>query len=283
MTSANRLIVSILVVAAAAVAFWVLALSPKRETADELSSQVSQLEVSLAEAQGRVREGENARREFPVDYRQLVLLGQAVPASDETASLLVELNHIARSSRVKFESISLSSSSEGGTASAAAPPAPPPTAPEGSSAEPSAVPAAATIPPTEAAASLLPLGATIGPAGLGVMPYTLTFSGDFFHVADFIKGIDSLVRTGTKMSVDGRLITLNGFALSPDPERGFPYLDATFSVTAYLTPPSQGLTAGASPAAPAPSTATPAAETSGPEGSSETSQAPNSSETVSAR
>lgn len=279
MGSANRLIVSILVVAAAAVAFWVLALSPKREKADELSSQVNTLEVSLAEARSTVQEAENARREFPADYRQLVLLGQAVPASDETASLLVELNHVARRSKVKFESISLSSSGE--AAAAAAPlPAPQAQAPESGSAESSAVPASATVPPTEAAASLMPLGATVGPAGLAVMPYNLTFRGDFFHIADFIKGIDSLVRTGSNMSVDGRLITLDGFTLSLNAEKGFPYLDATFSVTTYLTPPSQGLTAGASPSAPAPSTATPAAATSGSEGSSETSE---SSETVAAR
>ena len=281
MGSANRVIICILAIAAVAIAFWTLALSPKREKADELSGQVSQLEISLAEARGKAQEAETARREFPADYRQLVLLGQAVPASDETASLLVELNHIARRSKVSFESISLSSS--GGEVAAAALPAPEVSTPEAASAGTSAVPAAASVPPTEVAASLLPLGATIGPAGLAVMPYTLTFSGDFFHVADFIKGVDSLVDTGGKVSVDGRLITLDGFALTADAERGFPYLNATFSVTTYLTPPSQGVTAGASPSAPAPSTSTPAAETSTPEGSSETSGAPETSETVAAR
>ena len=75
------------------------------------------------------------------------------------------------------------------------------------------MPASSTVPPTEAAASLLPLGASIGPAGLGVMPYSLTFSGDFFQIANFIGGIDSLVHTGAKsnVAVDGRLVTLNGF------------------------------------------------------------------------
>lgn len=278
MGSANRLIVSILVVAAAAVAFWMLALSPKRERADELGSQVNQLKISLAEAQSRATEAEAARRDFPADYRQLILLGQAVPASDETSSLLVEINHVAERSKVKFQSIALSASGEATTASALPAPATAAPAPEGGGAESSAVPASATVPPTEAAASLLPLGATIGPAGLAVMPYTLTFSGDFFHVADFIKGIDSLVGTGrSDVSVDGRLITLDGFTLSGDAERGFPYLNATFSVTTYLTPPSQGLTAGASPAAPAPSTATPASATPSSE------ESPESSETVAAR
>ena len=121
------------------------------------------------------------------------------------------------------------------------------------------------MPPTEAAASLLPLGASVGSAGLGVMPYSLTFSGDFFHVADFIKGIDSLVHPDTAtVAVDGRLVTLNGFALNADPELDFPHLDATFSVTTYVTPPSQGLTAGATSSEPAPVAETESAETTEP-------------------
>ena len=83
------------------------------------------------------------------------------------------------------------------------------------------------------------------------MPYSLSFTGDFFQVADFIKGIDSLVDTnGTGVAVDGRLVTLDGFALNGDPELGFPHLDATFAVTTYVTPPRQGLTAGATPRRP---------------------------------
>lgn len=267
MGSSNRLIVSILAVTAVAVAFWMLALGPKREEADKLGAEVEQLQVSLADAQSKVTEAAAAKREFPADYRQLVVLGKAVPAGDETSSLFVELNHIADRSTVKFESIQLSGSGETAAAPAAATPAPapapteaaPPATPAASSPSPSSVPAAATIPPTEAAASALPLGATIGTAGLGVMPYSLSFSGDFFHVADFIDGIDSLVDTGGRtVSVDGRLVTLDGFALNADPVLGFPHLDANFAVTTYLVPPTQGITAGASPVEPAAAT-TPAA------------------------
>jgi Tfp pilus assembly protein PilO len=269
MAAANRLIVAILVVAALAIGFWTLALSPKREKADELSARVDSLNVSLVEAQSSVAQATAARQDFPTDYQQLVTLGKAVPAGDETSSLLVELSQVATDSKVKFESIQLTGSTEA-AAPVEAPAAPAPEAPAAGSS--GAVPAAATVPPTEAAASLLPLGAAIGPAGLGVMPYSLTFSGDFFQVADFIKEIDSLVHTGSKVAVDGRLITLDGFALNADPELDFPHLDATFAVTTYVTPPGQGITAGASPTAPAPSTAVPAAEASSPEESSETSE-----------
>jgi Tfp pilus assembly protein PilO len=267
MGSSNRLILSILVVAALAIAFWMLALSPKREEADKLGTEAEQLQVSLVEAQSKATAAAVAKREFPADYRQLVVLGKAVPASDETSSLFIELNQIASRSRIKFESIALNGSGE--TAETPAAPAAAPEAPAEAPATPAsgastsgAVPAAAAIPPTEAAASVLPLGATIGPAGLGVMPYSLNLSGDFFHVADFIKGIDSLIDTGeSEIVVDGRLVTLDGFSLNADPELGFPHLDANFAVTTFLVPPTQGITAGATPVEPATAVTAPGSET----------------------
>jgi Tfp pilus assembly protein PilO len=272
MSASNRTIISILVVAALAIAFWMLALGPKREEADELSSQADQQRLALSEAQSEIAVATTAKHAFPTDYRQLITLGQAVPAGDETSSLLVELNQVATNSKVKFDSIQLTGSGETAEA-AAAPVAPAAPAPETPTSSPTSVPASETVPPTEAAASLLPLGATIGTAGLGVMPYSLTFSGDFFHVADFIKGIDSLVSPGsTQVAVDGRLVTLDGFALNADPELEFPHLNATFAVTTYVTPPTQDVTAGATPTAPAPVTT--------PAGASETATQAASSATV---
>jgi Tfp pilus assembly protein PilO len=265
MGASNRLIASILVVAALAVAFWVLALSPKREEADKLAGEVEQQQVALSEAQINEATAIAAKQAFPSDYRQLVVLGKAVPEGDETSSLFIELDHIADRSRLEFQSVILNNSGGESAAPAPAPAAPsatpeePPATPAAGSSSTGAVPAAATIPPTEAAASVLPLGATIGTAGLGIMPYSLNFSGDFFHVADFIDGIDSLVDTGNQnVAVDGRLVTLDGFALSADPELGFPHLDANFAVTTYLTPPAQGITAGATSGEPASPGAAPA-------------------------
>jgi Tfp pilus assembly protein PilO len=246
----NKLIVAMLVVVVLAGAFWMLLISPKRQEASELGKQVETLESSLAQHQSEAATALAARKEFPTNYSQLVVLGKAVPADSETASLLVQIQRIAERADVRFEEISLDS--EGGE-EAAVP------APEGVE---SAAPESAS--PTEVAASTLPLGATVGPAGLGVMPYTLNFTGNFFEIADFIHGLDELVKTANaKVAVTGRLITVNSFSLKAAPE-GFPRLQATFSVTTFLTPPEQGLTAGATPSGPAPTaTATPAAATIG--------------------
>jgi hypothetical protein len=263
MTSTNRVIVAALVVVVLAVGFWMLLLGPKRDEASKLGVQVEEAKSSLAQHRAEVTQAVEARHEFAADYEQLVVLGKAVPGDDDTASLLVQVNRIAENAGVSFRTLTLDAAE-----AAEAAPAPVEAAPEAPSAESPAPEASAGTPasltsPTEVAASTLPLGAAIGPAGLGVMPYKLTFDGDFFHVADFIKGLDSLVKTqNARVSVDGRLITINGFSLAPA-GTGFPALEATFSVTTYLTPPEQGVTAGATPEAPAPEAATPAATTTG--------------------
>jgi Tfp pilus assembly protein PilO len=241
-------IVAMLIVAALGVAFWMLALSPKREEASELASRVTEVETSLAQHRQEAAEAREARREFPTDYQQLVVLGKAVPGDDDVASLIVQLNGIARKADVDFRDITLEPG-EGGDA--------PPTSPTPAEGE-------SPVSATEVAASTMPLGATIGPAGLGVMPYTLTFDGDFFEIADFIAGLDSLVKTeNEQVSVDGRLFTVDGFSLAADPSSGFPRLEATFSVTTFLTPPGEGIAAGATPTSPVAATPTPAATTTG--------------------
>jgi Tfp pilus assembly protein PilO len=239
----SRLIFAVLGVIVLAGAFWMLLLSPKREEAKQLGKQVGQLQATLAQHESEVETALAAKREFAANYGQLVVLGKAVPADSETASLFVQIEKISERAGVRFEEISLAA--EPGESAAAAP-----TVESGS--------------PTEVAASTMPLGASIGPAGLGVMPYTLNFTGDFFQISRFIHGLDELVKsTNEKVSVDGRLITVNSFSLSPVEEQGSTELKAAFSVTTYLTPPEQGVTAGATPVGPATATATPASATLG--------------------
>ena len=67
---------------------------------------------------------------------------------------------------------------------------------------------------------MLPIGATVGTAGLPVMPYELVFEGGFFDIADFFGRIDGMVAqtNGEKTTVDGRLLTIDGFNFSPAPD-----------------------------------------------------------------
>lgn len=245
--SSSITLVAMLVIAALAIAFWVLLLGPKRDEAAKLGAEVEEVETSLAQHRLEVADAEEAREQFPVDYRKLVVLGKAVPGDSETASLLVQVSGIAERTGVDFNEIKLSSDGGGGEAAAA----------------PAASAGATPISATEAAAALLPLGAAVGPAGLAAMPYTLSFDGSFFKIADFIEEIDGLVKThNAEVAVTGRLLTVDGFSLAAGPG-GFPSLTATFAVTSYVTPPDQTPTAGATPASPASSAATPAAASLG--------------------
>jgi Tfp pilus assembly protein PilO len=263
-------IVLSLVVIGLMVAFWMVVLGPKRERAASLKDDVGQLQSQLTEAQQAAAAGEQERKSFPVDYRKLVVLGKAVPEDGEQASLLVQLQQIADRSGVGFQSIDLAD------AASTTPTAPPPAtstsstdtssagttsaSPSGSSAAVPSEPTAAT----EASAATLPIGASVGPAGLPVMPYDLKFTGQFFQIADFLKRLDAMVRTAHgAVNVNGRLLTVDAFTLAPieagtDSVSLVPTLTADLSVTTYLTPADQGITAGATPTAPAPAITTPA-------------------------
>jgi Tfp pilus assembly protein PilO len=240
MSSTNRVVVAMLIASALVIAFWTLALGPKREEATKLEGRANSLQELLAIDRQQVELGLASRKDFAADYSQLVVLGKAVPADDDTASLLVQINHIADDAGVRLQEVTLKGSSEPALAVPAEPGAT-------ESAAPSSTNVAA---PTEAVAASMPLGASIGSAGLAVMPYSLEFTGDFMHIADFIEGLDRLVKTtNSKVAVDGRLITIDGFSLGPQEGRTFPMLEASFAVTTYLVPEDQGLTPGAAPSA----------------------------------
>lgn len=231
MSRPTKSALAIVVVLALAGAFWALLLGPKREKASELAEQTSSLRGEVATERQRALTALDAKREFPRYYRELVLLGKAVPAEAATPSLLVQLNGVSARADTRFQSISLGG--EGGGEAAAE---------------------------TGDPASLLPLGASIGPAGLSAMPYELEFEGGFFDIADFIEGLDSLVKTKNGVvDAKGRLVTIDSFNLAPvaaesSDEAASGNLAASFSVSTYVTPPGQGLTAGATSSGP--STAT---------------------------
>ena len=281
------IVISVAVIAMIA-GFWLLVISPKRDEAASLKNDIDGLQASLAQAQDTAAAGEQAREDYPVNYRSLVVLGKAVPADGDQAGLLVQVQRLADRSGVDFRSIDLTESAAG----ASTPTAPsssdtsvspiPPETPSTGSTEDTTNVAATPAPATEAAAATLPIGASVGPAGLPVMPYSLTFTGDFFQIAAFLESLDKMVQMPHgEVDVTGRLLTVDGFALAPPKSAGgassgaSSTLVASLAVTTYLTPADQGVTAGATSSGPAPvtSTATPTPASS----TTTTAEAPTSS------
>ncbi len=236
MNQSTKTALAIVAVVALAGAFWLLLLGPKREKASELAKQTSALRSEVAAEQQRVAAAVVAKRKFPRYYAELVLLGKAVPAEAATPSLLVQLNGISRKADTSFQSIAAGGGAEEETA---------------------AVPTGEVTASTGETTALPPIGSTLGPAGLGALPYGLQFNGDFFDVADFIEGLDALVTTKDGIiDAEGRMVTIDSFSLEPLEEEDSPpeELAANFSVNTYVTPPGQGLTAGATPSGPATTT-----------------------------
>jgi hypothetical protein len=267
------IIVGVLVVGLLA-AFWFVILSPKKQEASQLQDQVDGLRSSLSQAQQEIADAENARKSFGIDYRRLVVLGKAVPADSDQSSLLVQLQHLADRSGIQFQTFDLNDSGAG-----SAPPTTASTTSTSSSSDSSSSSSASTssttststdsattttADPTEAAVSMLPIGASVGPAGLPIMPYALGFTGDFFQIANFMQRVDDMVgvRDG-RPDVKGRLLTVDSFtlSLSPDAAPGSRQLTAELDVTSFVAPADQGITGGATPTGPAPATSTPVSST----------------------
>jgi len=292
MKGSDKAIVLGVVMAIVLLGFYVKVLSPKREKATSLSKEITELQANVDTQKQTADFAEDARRHFPTYYGRLVVLGKAVPADADTPSLLVEVNSVANRTGVMFNSLQLSAASDSTTSptsSTSTPTAPPATDPStgtpttgatdttGTSATSGTAPTAGATPTgtpttgttapvaaTEATAANLPLGASVGAAGLPTMPYDMSFEGTYFQVADFLKGVDDLVhmRGSSQVAADGRLLTIDGFSLAPAPDTqpSNPTLTVKLAVTSYVTPGDQSLTLGANPTGPSPSLTQPLAQ-----------------------
>jgi type II secretory pathway pseudopilin PulG len=241
MTARDRNVLVIVAVLAALVGSFLLVIQPKRSQASKLKSQISTAQSQLDTARAQVAAAEAAKSSYSNYYSEVARLGEAVPADDNVPSLIYQLQSAANQTGVDFGSLVLGSSS--------------------SSSSPTGALSAMQLPP----------GATVGPANLPIEPFTFTFSGNFFHLADFFGRVDKfVVATANQIKVSGRLMSLNAITLGPGP-KGFPQVAASISATTYLVPASEGLTAGANPLGPAASTAQPVS--SGKSGASSSSPA----------
>ena len=234
----SRILLAVVAAVAAAAAFYFMMLSPKREEITKLDQQVAAKKAELATNQQLVADYEAAKVGYRTSYASVVRLGKAVPVDDDVRSLVVQIDGAANRAGVEFQSINVGGGAGGGEVAA---------------------PGA----PGADGASKLPPGATVGPAGFPVMPFSFNFEGNFFELSKFFRRLENFVSVrNQRVNVTGRLLTLDSLTLTP---ADFPRISAQVQATSYLVSPMEGLTGGASPqgppgAAPAPTTqAAPAA------------------------
>ena len=285
----DRKIVTFLVPLLLIAGYWFLVLSPKREEVATTEAALTEQQDRLEAARSAASAADDAEQDFQTSYATVVRLGKAIPSTVDMPSLLVQLEAAAQGTGIRFSSISageriaLTPAAPAETGDTGAPAseaggAPAQTAPgaavesannaeqtsdaRNSAAEQSGVDATTS---TSARDGGLPVGggaaggtgepaAATPPAGLETVPLTLQFEGNFFKLANFFHDLKRFVQvTNDEVLVSGRLLSVNSVNWVSDPEI-FPAVRAEVTATIYLSPPAQGVTAGATPQGPAPAT-----------------------------
>jgi hypothetical protein len=231
-TARDRIVIMVVLAVGAVVAGWMLVVSPKRDQAASLGTQITAQQSQLDTARSQLAAGESARSAFAGQYAQLAKLGEAVPPDDDVPSLIYQVQNAAQGAGVSFRGLQLSN----------APGASSTSTPSSSS---------SSTGTTTTPASQLPPGAAIGAAGLPTEQFTFTLNGNFFRLADFFNRLQNFVTNrGSTLLISGRLMTINAINLAPS-AAGFPQITASVSATTYIVPASEGALGGATPAGPA--------------------------------
>jgi Tfp pilus assembly protein PilO len=279
LTDRDRKILLFLVPLVVLGAYWFLLLSPKREEASTAAVTLQEQRDRLEAARGLAGTADDAQQDFEASYATIVRLGKAIPPTVDMPSLLVQLEAAAAGTGIRFDTIAAGPRTAAPQAAPAetegeptgdAPAAeaggePAQTAPGGAveaaneTAAAESADAAAADGSTEttgddaAGTAAAPAPAT-PPPGLETVPLSLEFEGNFFKLADFFHDLKRFVQVANEqVLVSGRLISVDGVRWASDPEI-FPQVRAEVTATVYLSPLAQGVTAGATPTGPAPTT-----------------------------
>jgi Tfp pilus assembly protein PilO len=232
MTGRDRMVLIGVIVLAVLAGAWLLVVSPKRQQAGKLDTQVSEARAQLSTAEGQLSSARSAQVQYAAAYASIVSLGKAVPASEEVPSLIYQLAQASNQKNVEFSSIAAGSGTGSSISASAATP-------------------------------------TVAAAGFSQMPFTFVFNGSYFDLEHLFQELNRFtVRTTSGgLQVSGRLLTVQSVKLAPLATSGSgasqgvsERLSGTITATAYVLPPGQGLTGAATVTTPT-GAATPASST----------------------
>jgi Tfp pilus assembly protein PilO len=237
-SQSSKLLLALVAAIAATAAFWFLALTPKREEAAKLDTDIAAKQAQFDQSVAQLAGYEKAKRNYKVNYTTMTRLGKAVPGDDDVRSLLVQINDAAARSNVEFQAINV-----GG----------------GSSTTPDATGGAA--PGTKAPP---PGTVRVGSAGFSAMPFSFSFEGSYFQLSDFFDRLEDFVTVTNKdVEVTGRLLLLGSISLTAD-QGDLRHLKAQIGAASYLAPTADTVQAAAPPGASGPGATPPASGTPNP-------------------
>jgi len=286
LTARDKKLALILTPVALVAVFWMFVLSPKREEAAKLGTDLVQAEQARDAVVAQAGTLQGARENYANDYAVVVRLGKAIPATVDMPSLIVQLDRAAKGTGIRFSKVVAGARTETtAVAPAATPGADAPAAQPGGeqaatglgktaeqageagqTSDQRNAAGGADAPPATAATPAP--GAPAAP-GLDTVPLEFSFSGGFFDLADFFHEMKRFVYVANgRVKVQGRLLTIDSFKFD---STTFPALKTDVKATVYLSPKGQGATAGATPTGPgvvpaptAPAAATPPASAPAP-------------------
>jgi len=224
MTGRDRMVLIAVVVVAVLGAAWMLVVSPERQQASQLETQVAAAQAQLSSAEGKVSSARAAQSQYAAAYTAVVNLGKAVPPSQEVPALIDQLSQASNEKNVDFASITSGGGSGAASASVAA----------------------------SAGFSQLPFSFTFEGSYFDLERL-------FSQLTDF-----ATLTTSGELQVSGRLLTIQSVRLAPaassaEASNSAGKLTGSITATAYVLPASQGLTGATS--APTGAAASPASST----------------------
>ncbi len=92
MTGRDRIVAIVVGVVVVLGAGWMLVVSPERQQASKLGTQVSEAQSQLSSAEGKLASARVAQAQYATAYASVVSLGKAVPPSAEVPSLIYQLS-----------------------------------------------------------------------------------------------------------------------------------------------------------------------------------------------
>jgi Tfp pilus assembly protein PilO len=210
-----RVLLAAIIAVVAVGGYWKVVLAPKRAEATDLAQQVDTQKAQLAQTESLIASYRNAKGDYKANYATVVRLGKAVPGDDDTRSLVVQLDAAAKRSGVSFDDLNVAASSR---------------------------PAATAV--TSSGSSNVPPGA-VDTGAYSVLPFTLSFDGDFTSLSRFFDRLERFVTVqNDKIAVNGRLLRDESIDLQAGQD-GWPGLSAQVGASSYIVPATPDPTAAA--------------------------------------
>lgn len=197
MSARDRKLLMILAPLAAFALYWMVLLNPAMNRKASLEEPLAQAQTERDAAVARAAELESAKARYESDYREMVKLVRAIPQSVRVADLMRELSTAADGTGITFNNITMGAANSAGESDT-----------QTASAETGAV------------------------DGLDAVPVQLTFTGQFFGLADLFHRTKRFVTMANHdLQIRGRLIKIDKLTLASG---SFPDITATISATVYM-------------------------------------------------